>query len=171
MKNIVLTGYMASGKTTTARELSRMTGRKMVDTDDMVVESEGMSISDIFEKFGEEYFRKSETDAVKRASAMDGVIIATGGGAVLRHENIEALRKNGVVFNLEPSETVIKGRTERAREGRPLLAGAELSAILKRFEERRKFYDDCDVKIKVESGRSVREIADEILEQMRIRKG
>lgn len=167
MKNIVLTGYMASGKSTIGAELAKMTGLKFIDTDAMVVNAEGISISEIFSKFGEEYFRDCETKACREAARENGAVIATGGGAVLRSENIDALRENGVVFNLEPSAALIRERLEEAREGRPLMEGAEIEAVLERFYNRKPFYDNCDCKIFVSNSKSPREHAAEILERMR----
>ncbi len=167
MKNIVLTGFMASGKSTIGRELSAISGMEFVDTDELVEKSEGITINEIFARFGEEYFRDRESAAVAMAAEKSGAVIATGGGAVLRHENIELLRKNGVVFNLEPSAAVICERLNGARASRPLLAGEELEAVLERFRKRQPYYDNCDCKIYVSNSRTPREFAVEILEHMK----
>lgn len=97
--NIVLIGMPASGKSTIAKELSKKLNRSFVDTDALIVEKYG-AISDIFEKYGEEYFRSIETKIIKEVSSLSGIIIATGGGAVLKEENIRALKQNGKLYFL-----------------------------------------------------------------------
>lgn len=164
MKNIVLTGFMASGKTTIGKELATITGRKLVDTDIMIEQETGMSINDIFSTFGEEYFRDLETVACYAAGEEDGVIISTGGGAVVRDINREALRKNGIVFNLEMNDELIEQRLEDNKATRPLLSG-EIDEIKARFNARKKFYDDCDFKIPVYDGKTPTDCAAEILKK------
>ena len=102
-----------------------------------------MRISEIFEKYGEEYFRDRETEAVKSAAAQSGCVIATGGGAVLRPENVAALKQNGRLYFLDrPVEQLIPTRD------RPLAGSAE--AIRRRYEERYGIYTSCaDTRIEV----------------------
>ena len=127
-QNIVLIGMPGSGKSTIGKALSEKTGKVFIDTDDIIVENHGV-ISDIFAKHGEEYFRDIESEAVKEASKQSGIIIATGGGAILRKENVDALRQNGIIFFLNrPLEDIIP------TDDRPLSSNAE--ALKKRFEER-----------------------------------
>ncbi len=97
--NVVLIGMPASGKSTIAKELAKITGREVIDTDTLIVNKHGV-ISDIFSNFGEEHFRNLETEAVKEAAKFSGVIIATGGGAILREENVNALKQNGKFYFL-----------------------------------------------------------------------
>ncbi len=162
MKNIVLTGFMASGKSTVGKELSKITKRAFIDTDELIEEEAGMTVSDIFQNFGEKYFRDLETIACQMAGEEDGIIIATGGGAVLREENIQALKKNGIIFNLQTDESLIAERLSGAKEGRPLMQ-AELFEVIERFTQRKAFYERCDYKIPVYGGRTPLEIAGEIL--------
>lgn len=141
-QNIVLIGMPGSGKSTIGRALSEKTGKPFIDTDEMIVEKHGV-ISDIFAQHGEEYFRDAETQAVKEAAKKSGMIIATGGGAILRKENVDALRQNGVVFFLNrPLEDIIP------TEDRPL--SSNLEALKKRFEERYDKYvlaGDCEIHV------------------------
>ena len=94
-RNIVLIGMPGSGKSTIGKALAETLGKEFIDTDDMITSSYGV-ISVIFESEGESRFRDIETEQVKIASKMNGKVIATGGGAVLRKENIDALKQNGV---------------------------------------------------------------------------
>ncbi|MCI5605590.1 MAG: shikimate kinase [Clostridia bacterium] len=164
--NIVLTGFMASGKTEISKAVEQMSAYKRLDTDDMIAEEAKMTINEIFAKYGEEYFRKLEHEIIKKASDEDNAVIATGGGTVLNRNNISELRKNGVIINLSPDFSVIKERVEDAAATRPLLQNQSIDEIRERFEKRREFYDNCDYKIRVVSGRTPKSYAMEILKIM-----
>lgn len=161
--NIVLTGFMASGKTEISKAIAEISKYKLVDTDDMIVGEMNMSINEIFAKYGEEYFRNAEREAVLKAAEMDNAVIATGGGVVLDERNIDVLRKTGIIFNLSPSFSVIKERIDEARKTRPLMAKDSIEEIEKRFDDRKKFYDNCDYKINVINGRTPKSYALEII--------
>lgn len=162
MKNIVLTGFMASGKTTIGKELATITGRCLVDTDAMIEEEMGMTINEIFANFGEEYFRDLETVACHAAAEEKGAIVSTGGGAVIREKNREALKSTGIVFNLEMNEELIKARLADNKATRPLMSD-ELKEVIDRFNSRKEFYNDCDYKIPVYDGKTPTDYAAEIL--------
>ena len=164
--NIVLTGFMASGKTEVSKAVASMSKYKLIDTDDMIVEKEGMSINEIFERHGEEYFRRTEHECVCRAAAMDNMVIATGGGVVLNKSNIDALRKNGMIFNLAPDFEVIEERLSEAAATRPLLRKGGLEDVRRRFNDRLPFYKDCDYSVHVIKGRTPQSYAMEILAEM-----
>jgi shikimate kinase len=100
MKNLVLIGLSGCGKSTVARRLSRRLRMPLLDTDAMIVEAEGRSIPEIFAESGEAYFRDMESAACRAAAEQHGVIIATGGGAVLREANMEALAESGLIVFL-----------------------------------------------------------------------
>ena len=101
MKNLVLIGLSGCGKTSLGKRLSRILRRPLLDTDAMIIEAEGRSIADIFAERGEPYFRDLESAACLAVSELEGAIIATGGGAILREQNMEALAKNGMVFFID----------------------------------------------------------------------
>ena len=131
-QNIVLIGMPGSGKSTIGKALAEKLGREFIDTDEMITLKYG-NISDIFTRKGEGYFRDIESEQVKEAAKLNGKVIATGGGAVLRKENVEALKQNGVIFFLNrPLEDIIP------TDDRPL--SSNYDALKKRFEERYDIY-------------------------------
>lgn len=137
MKNIVLIGMMGCGKTTCAGLLSRRLDRSVVDTDALIVEREGRSISEIFAADGEGCFRDLETAVAEELSEEQGLIIATGGGLPLRARNMAALRRNGVVFWLkrDPASTF----ASESMDGRPLAQDGQ-EAFVARFAQRAPIY-------------------------------
>lgn len=138
-RNIVLIGMPSSGKTTVASELSKITGKQVIDTDEIVFNEEGKKPSWIIENLGEEVFRQKESIAVKKASKKTGVIIATGGGAVLREENVLSLKKNGELIYLE------RDLSKLVDDDRPLSKNGAISRL---FAERKPIYESvCDKKV------------------------
>ena len=121
MKNIILVGFMGSGKTTIAMKLSHRLDMRYVSTDDLIEKREKCTINEIFTKKGEEYFRNVEAEAVRDACSMENVIIDLGGGAVIRDENWENIRAAGVSICLTADENIIMERTKKYKH-RPLLS-------------------------------------------------
>lgn len=136
MKNIVLIGMPGSGKSTVLHLLGQRLGRPVMDTDLYIVEKHGKTVQQMFD-ISEQYFRDIETATYDEISTLDGWIIATGGGAVKKAENIRYLRRNGVTFLLNRScENIISDIDIR---GRPLLKnGAE--HIYNLYNERKDMY-------------------------------
>lgn len=165
-KNIVLTGFMGTGKTEVGKELLRLTGFTLIDADEEIVKSQGMPITEIFRQFGEPYFRDIETKIIKEISKRKNAIISTGGGAVLKEENMSVLRENGIIICLFASpETIIK-RTGNDNS-RPLLQVEDpLKKIKELLDYRTPFYEKADVMIDTE-GKSPFEIAEEILKRVK----
>ncbi len=97
MKNIILVGFMGTGKTAVGRALAKHLKMKFIDMDDLIEEREGMKISDIFASKGEPYFRKVEKGIAREVSAKSGLVIAAGGGAVIDEENVKNLKSNGIM--------------------------------------------------------------------------
>ena len=132
-ENIVLIGMPSSGKTTVGKLIAAMTGRDFIDTDEMIVKRTGMDIPTIFNSFGESRFRELECEAVSEAGSRGGRVIATGGGAVLRRENVLLLKQNGRLFFLDrPLHLLVP------TEDRPL--GKSREDIEKRYAERYGIY-------------------------------
>ncbi|MEF9976461.1 MAG: shikimate kinase, partial [Oscillospiraceae bacterium] len=105
--NLVLIGMPSCGKSSLGKMLAKTLGKKFVDLDAEVEKAESMPISQIFAEKGEEYFRDAETRAVKKAAMQNGMVIATGGGAVKRGENVRALRQNGVIVYIKRDITAL----------------------------------------------------------------
>lgn len=136
MKNLVLIGMPGSGKTKMGRILAEKFSLPLVDTDQMVVERAGKTILEIFAESGEQAFRDLETAAVQEAAALHGAVIATGGGVILRPENMAALRATGLVFFRDRSPAAIVGED---LTGRPLI-GSDSERVYRLYKERLPLY-------------------------------
>lgn len=121
LANLVLIGFMGSGKSSVGRHLAALTGHRFVDTDELVTAKAGCSIPEIFAERGEEYFRDLETACLQDLIGVCGIVLATGGGLVLREQNRELLRQIGTVTWLDADPDVIFERVSRNNR-RPLLA-------------------------------------------------
>ena len=117
---IVLIGFMGAGKSSVGRTLARMTGLSRFDTDEIVAARFGLTVSEVFETKGEEKFRQAETEALRELVGKCGAIITTGGGILLKPENVELVRQLGTVVHLEADEETLSRRINR-RTTRPLL--------------------------------------------------
>lgn len=143
-KNIILIGFMGTGKSTLGRYLAKRMGAKFIDMDVAIENDLGMSVADIFKRYGENYFRQQERELVKRLSAKSGMIIATGGGTVKNPANVADLKKNGVIFCLEASIDELVLRTSKPGV-RPVLdkmdKGDRRKAIEELLEKRKNIYE------------------------------
>ncbi len=162
--NIVLTGFMASGKTVLGKCLAGMLNMDFVDSDAKIQETSGMTIPEIFERLGEEHFRELEKKTIKEIAEKDFCIIATGGGVVLDSENIFELRKNGIIVNLETTPEIIIERLGGGDNERPLLNGKSIEETIERFNQRKPYYDNCDIKIILDKDKGIEETSKEIIE-------
>jgi shikimate kinase len=166
MKNIILTGFMGTGKTEVGKELSHLLNMKLIDVDTEIEKSEDMTINEIFKRYGERRFREIETGMIRKLSENKNSIISTGGGAVLKQENMDVLRRNGVIVCLMATpETVLK-RTSNNTD-RPLL---QVEDPLKKIKEllnfRKPFYEKADIMIDTD-GTTPLQIAEEIIERIK----
>ena len=127
--NIVLSGFMGSGKTTVGRRLAAALDMQFVDMDLYIEKKTGMTVKEIFAEYGELHFRALETETVKELAQSNHFVIATGGGAVLREENVDALQQNGqLIFLNRPLDQLVP------TDDRPLAASKE--AIFKCYSDR-----------------------------------
>lgn len=154
-RNIVLCGMPSSGKSTIGKELAARLGTELVDTDDLVREEAGMEIPCIFERDGEEGFRARESRAVAAAAQRQGVVIATGGGAVMRPANVRALKRSGLLCFIDrPLELL------QATPDRPL--SADITSLGRLYDQRRPAYLSA-ADIVVSNCGTVAEVVDKIL--------
>ena len=167
--NIVLTGFMASGKSAISKALrDKLPDYTLVDTDELIVDRMSMTINDIFEKFGESEFRRIEHEIICEVSKLNNTIISTGGGVVLNKDNIRELRKKGIIVNLAPDFETIKERLDNARSTRPLLKDSDINEIYERFVSRLPFYADCDIKIRVSNDHNPQYFAKNIIDSLEL---
>ena len=144
--NVILTGFMGTGKTSLGKLLATKLGRPFVDIDKKIESEQQLSIPKIFEQFGETHFRTLEKSAVRELSEKRGLVIATGGGTIKDEDNLALLKNSGVVICLTCSPEEIFLRTARRGE-RPVLDGGgneRLETIKRLLDERKKFYDRAD---------------------------
>jgi shikimate kinase len=169
--NIVLVGFMGTGKTQVGRKVAQLTGLKYISTDQMIEEREGKTIPQIFEQSGEGYFREVERKIVAEVSKMDGLVIDAGGGVVLREDNVKDLKANGVLICLEARPEVIFERMKDKMD-RPLLNVEDrLSRIRDLLEKRKPYYAKADYFIDT-SDLSIEEVANRVIQiyEQQIRK-
>ena len=117
-QNLVLVGFMGTGKSTIGRQVARRLGFQFLDMDHVIVEREGAPVAELFAERGEPAFRDLETAALRSLGHLNRVVISTGGGAVVREENRPLLRELGFVVGLTASEEVIYERVSRNQSGR-----------------------------------------------------
>ena len=161
-RNLVLVGFMATGKTEVGKLLAKKLERDFVDVDDNIVSTTGMSIDKIFEDFGEDFFRDLESNIIQKISDMTDLVIATGGGSLLRPENVENLKRTGVLVCLTASPKEILRRVGDERH-RPLLNVKDrLTTIREMMEKRNPYYNLSDIMVNTE-GKNTHETAQEIL--------
>jgi shikimate kinase len=143
-KNIVLIGFMGSGKSMIARELAKRLKREVVVTDQLAQAKEGQTIHEIFTSKGEAYFRDLEEGIIKEVSLRQGIVIDCGGGVVCGKENLPNLKTNGIVFYLQATPEVIYQRIKHESH-RPLLKTPDpLGCIKKLYQQRLPLYNQAD---------------------------
>lgn len=169
MKNIVLIGFMGTGKTVVGRRLATRLKRKFIDTDLAIEELTGKTIAEIFRKDGIIRFRSEEKLLSKRLANTEDLVISTGGGMVLDVENVDHLKKNGVLVCLTAEPEIIYQRVKNKRN-RPLLKkGYIKETVFKLFNERKGMYDVAEYK--VDTGKySLSETLEKIISFLREKK-
>lgn len=161
-RNIVITGFMGTGKSVAAKELARKLGMKFINMDRIIEERQGTSIADIFARYGEKYFRAQENKLVKELSQKENMVIATGGGTLLSSDNARMLGQAGEIVCLYADSQTIYNRVKRKND-RPLLKGENvLSEIDHLLEERKKMY--ANIKWKIDTTNlNIEEVTDKII--------
>jgi shikimate kinase len=166
MKNIILTGFMGTGKTAVGRRLAMLLNMELIDVDTEIEKSQQMTINEIFRQFGEPRFREIETEMIQKLSERRDVIISTGGGAVLKQKNMDALRKQGIIICLMASPQTILKRTSH-NSNRPLLKVEDpFEKIKELLNFRKPFYEKADILIDTED-KTPLQIAEEIIDKIK----
>lgn len=170
--NIILTGFMGCGKSSVGFRLSYYLRRTLLDTDKWIEKKQGMSISEIFDRYGEGTFRQMETDCLKELlNTADHQIIATGGGLPIREENHVLLKELGTVYYLKVTPEVVYDRL-KGDTTRPLLQGDHpREKIEELFKARTPVYEQCADYIVEVSHKSFEEILEEIAQKERTAEG
>ncbi len=163
--NIILVGFMGTGKTAVAQALARKLKMKYVDLDDVIETDAGRSINKIFAESGEDHFRYLEKEAARKVSSLDQQVVATGGGVVLDKQNMKNLSKHGIVVCLTATPAVIYSRVKGQRH-RPLLKVDKPREAIKRLlESRHPYYAKADFTIDT-SGLMVEQVVNKIVKSL-----
>lgn len=165
-QNVFLVGPMGAGKSAVGRELARLLHRTFVDSDDEIEKRTGVDIPFIFEKEGEAGFRLRESRVIDELSQRDGIVLATGGGAVISPENRNHLGARGLVVYLYTTVAQQVARTRRGRE-RPLLENCDRQQTLEELMSVRDpmYREIADLVVETD-GRKVRAVANEIFDRL-----
>lgn len=163
MRNIVLLGFMGTGKSTVGKLLAQSLTWDFVDTDCSIEEITSLSVAEIFRRYGEPRFRSEERSVVARLSQQDQLVIATGGGTVVDPLNWEALAQKGIMVGLQASVEDILSRVGQDKD-RPLLTGTE-EAVEKLWSERQECYAQADFTIDT-AQKDIAEVVSEILARL-----
>ncbi|WP_069649471.1 shikimate kinase [Caloranaerobacter ferrireducens] len=170
-KNIVLIGFMGTGKTYIGKHISKKLNMEFYDTDSIIERDCECRISYIFEKYGESYFRKIESKVISKISKKENIVISTGGGIVLNKSNIEILKEKGIIFLLDGNFNTIINNLYGNIEKRPLLKGTDWEKKAVELFLRRKelYYNSADYIINIDNkNRDV--IAEEIINIYNLQK-
>lgn len=167
--NIILIGFMGSGKSSVGHLLADKMGMRYLDCDELISNTEKMPISAIFARKGEEYFRKVESEVIKTLQDYDNFVVSTGGGMVLREENVKILKEIGRLVLLWAEPKVIFDRIHN-HSHRPLLNVPDpMAAIEKILNERRPIYDTvADYKVDA-SNLTIDETAEKIIQWIKLK--
>ena len=166
-RNIFLIGPMGSGKTAVGRHLARLFHLTFYDSDADIEAKTGVDIAFIFEKEGEAGFRLRERESIERLTQLESIVLATGGGAVIEHDNRRMLAERGIVVYLETSVDQQLERTRHARH-RPLLNGTDPEEKLRELMLRRAalYAEIANVTVSTD-GRKVQLVAEEVHQELR----
>lgn len=164
--NIVLIGFMGTGKTTISKHLNAMFAMNVIEMDQIIAQREGMSIPDIFEVYGEQYFRDAETNLLIEMQSKTNMIISCGGGTPMRECNVIEMKKNGRVILLNAKPETIYERVKDSHD-RPLIENNKNVAFIADLMEKRreKYTAAADIIIQID-GKSEFEICEELIQRL-----
>ena len=162
-KNVFLIGFMGCGKSTMARLLTEKTNAELMEMDETIEAEAGITINEIFEKYGETHFRDLESQLISRITKKGGMVVSCGGGAILRAENVACMRENGRIVYLSATPETIYERV-RYSTNRPLLNGNMNVEYIASLMEKRlpRYVDAADVTISVD-GKDRQEVLEELM--------
>ena len=161
--NIFLIGFMGAGKSTIARSLVQKLNFPLIEMDERIVKEQGMPISEIFDRYGEEHFRDIESELVKTIGTLEPSVVSCGGGTVLRPENVENMKKSGKIVFLTATPQTIYERVKNSSD-RPILNGhMNVAYISELMEARRPKYEAAADILVATDGKTKEEIAEEII--------
>lgn len=165
-ENILLIGFMGTGKTSVSKELKKLTNLPEIDMDKYIVEKENKSITDIFAESGEEYFRKVETECLKEILENKGVIVSCGGGVVVKDENVSCMKDKGTIVLLTAKPETVYNRVKDCTD-RPILNGNMSVEYIESLmgKRRERYLGVADVIIETDH-KTVREVAEEIISKI-----
>lgn len=162
--NLFFIGFMGVGKSTIARIVAKERKVRLIEMDETIEAEEGMSINDIFASKGEEYFRDLETSLIQRIAQQEGMVVSCGGGAVLRSQNLELMKKSGKVIYLSATPETIYQRV-RYSTNRPLLNGnMNVEYIAQLMEKRQSRYEQAADVVIITDDKQKPQIVAEVLE-------
>lgn len=164
--NIVLIGFMGAGKSTISKYLSTMFAMEVIEMDQVIAQREGMSISDIFEVHGEQYFRDAETDLLIEMQAKRNMVISCGGGTPMRECNVAEMKKNGKVVLLNAKPETIYERVKDSHD-RPLIEDNKNVPFISELMEKRreKYMAAADIVIQTD-GKDELQICEELIQRL-----
>lgn len=164
--SIYLVGFMGTGKSTVGAKLSERLHATLIEMDQVIANQHDMEISDIFDEYGENYFRRMETGLLKELQGKKHLVVSTGGGVVLREENVELMREDGYVVHLDARPEVIYERVKDNKD-RPLLnENMSVEYIEEMLGDRKEYYRSA-AHIRVSTNnKSIDEIVEEICERL-----
>jgi shikimate kinase len=159
-KNVYIIGFMCSGKTAVGKLLAARLSMDFADTDALVVAADGRTIPEIFAASGEEYFRSLETECLKSLAKASGIVVATGGGIVMREENMRLMSSSGTILRLTVSPEDVAARAGELSE-RPLLNTANpMERIARLMRDRESNYRRADISVDTH-GKSAEQVCDD----------
>ena len=167
MKNLFLIGYMGTGKSAVAAHMAKVYGMEVMEMDEMIANREGMSITDIFAKHGEEYFREVETKLLQEICLQENKVVSCGGGVVLREENIEVMRTGGRIVLLSAKPETILERVKDDNRRSVLEGNKTVAFISEMMDKRREKYEGAADVIIQTDGKLVFDICKELFDKIK----